>query len=97
MKLALGSDSQARIDPFEEARELETLARRERQLRAGLLAGIDLLGQLCANGYSSLGIQPSGEIEIDLDHPDLRGVEARDLPMALVTCASAAVVKRREI
>ena len=36
--LAIGSDSQVRIDPFEEARELETGSRRERQLRAGLLA-----------------------------------------------------------
>ncbi len=36
--IAIGSDSQVRIDPFEEARELETGSRRERELRAGLLA-----------------------------------------------------------
>src|SRR5918999_5623561 len=36
--LALGSDSQVRIDPFEEARELETLARREGLTRHALLA-----------------------------------------------------------
>jgi len=35
-----------------------------------------------------------GQIEIDLDHSDLRGVDAADLPLALVTCASAAVVTR---
>jgi hypothetical protein len=32
-------------------------------------------------------------IEVDLDHPDLRGVDREDLPLALVTCASAGVVK----
>ena len=96
--LAIGSDSQVRIDPFEEARELETGSRRERQLRSGLLASVgDLWTELCRNGYRSLGVgaeleQPT--IEIDLDHLDLRGVDADDLPLALVTCASAAVVSR---
>jgi len=96
--LAIGSDSQVRIDPFEEARELETGSRRERQLRSGLLASVgDLWTELCRNGYRSLGAgseleQPA--VEIDLDHPDLRGVDMADLQLALVTCASAAVVTR---
>jgi formimidoylglutamate deiminase len=96
--LAIGSDSQVRIDPFEEARELETGSRRERQLRSGLLAAVgDLWGELCRNGYRSLGLE--GElsrgrhVEVDLEHPDLRGVDSEDLPLALVTCASAGVVK----
>jgi formimidoylglutamate deiminase len=97
--LAIGSDSQVRIDPFEEARELETGSRRERQLRAGLLAAVgDLWIELCRNGYRSLGLpgelDQQAAVEIDLEHPDLRGVDAMDLPLALVTCASAAVVKR---
>ncbi|MBV9001558.1 MAG: formimidoylglutamate deiminase [Solirubrobacterales bacterium] len=97
--LAIGSDSQVRIDPFEEARELETGSRRERQLRAGLLASVDdLWAELCRNGYRSLGLsedlaqQPT--VEIDLEHPSLAGVDAEDLPLALVTCASAAAVTR---
>ncbi len=96
--LAIGSDSQVRIDPFEEARELETGSRRERQLRAGLLASVgDLWRELCDNGNRSLGLEvasPAAEakIEIDLDHPDLRGVELADLPLALATCASAGIV-----
>jgi formimidoylglutamate deiminase len=95
--LAIGSDSQVRIDPFEEARELETLSRRERQLRSGLLAAAgDLWQELCVNGYRSLGLDvDSGGLEtteIDLEHSDLRGIERRDLPLALVTCASAGVV-----
>jgi formimidoylglutamate deiminase len=97
--LAIGSDSQVRIDPFEEARELETGSRRERQLRSGLLAAVgDLWEELRRNGYRSLGFdagsQEQGRIEIDLDHPDLSGVDTQDLPLALVTCASAAVVAR---
>jgi formimidoylglutamate deiminase len=97
--LAIGSDSQVRIDPFEEARELETGSRRERQLRSGLLAAVrDLWGELCRNGYRSLGLDadsPSDRtVEIDLDHPELRGVDPEDLRLALVTCASAGVVAR---
>ena len=95
--LAIGSDSQVRIDPFEEARELETGSRRERQLRSGLLAAVgDLWAELCRNGYRCLGLngelsdQPT--VEIDLEHPDLRGIDGADLPFALATCASAGVV-----
>ena len=97
--LAIGSDSQVRIDPFEEARELETGSRRERQLRAGLLASVgDLWAELCVSGYRSLGLaaelDQQTRIEIDLEHPDLAGVDSEDLPLALVTCASAGVLAR---
>jgi formimidoylglutamate deiminase len=97
VRLAIGSDSQVRIDPFEEVRELETGARRERQLRHGLLAGTgDLWGELARNGRASLGLgeadDAAGTVELDLDHPDLRGVREEDLPLALATCASAGVV-----
>jgi formimidoylglutamate deiminase len=97
--LAIGSDSQVRIDPFEEARELETGSRRERQLRSGLIAAVgDLWEELCRNGYRSLGlateVDQQARTEIDLEHPDLAGVDAEDLPFALVTCASAGVVMR---
>jgi formimidoylglutamate deiminase len=96
VRLAIGTDEQIRIDPFEELRELETLARREGQTRFALLAaaGGDLWGSVAANGRASLGL--AGEprsIELDLDHPDLAGVAERDLRLALATCASAAVVR----
>jgi formimidoylglutamate deiminase len=95
VRLAIGSDSQVRVDPFEEARELETGARREGQTRSALLASVgDLWGWLARNGCASLGIDSAGEIEIDLSHPDLRGVRDEDLPLALATCASAGVVTR---
>jgi formimidoylglutamate deiminase len=91
--LAVGSDSQVRIDPFEEARELETLARREGLTRYALLAASgDLWGELSRSGARSLGIEDAGSVELDPEHPDLRGIDERDLPLALATCASAAVV-----
>lgn len=95
VRLAIGSDSQVRIDPFEEARELETGARRERETRHALLARSgDLWDELARNGLASLGLDESdgGRATIDLDHPDLRGIGLDDLPLALVTSASAAVV-----
>jgi formimidoylglutamate deiminase len=96
VRLAIGSDSQVRVDPFEEVRELETGARRERQTRHALLAGSgDLWGELVANGCASLGLAEAGTVAIDLDHPHLRGVAEDDVPYALATCASAGVVVAR--
>jgi formimidoylglutamate deiminase len=94
VRLAIGSDSQVRIDPFEECRELETNARRQSLSRTGPLAhlGGDLWIELARNGAASLGLDDAGTIEIDLDHPDLSAVRREDLAWALATCASAAVV-----
>jgi formimidoylglutamate deiminase len=97
VRLAIGSDSQVRVDPFEETRELETLARREGRTRHALLAASgDLWGELARNGRASLGLAPeaAGTIAVDRDHPDLAGVADADLPLAVATCASAAVVCR---
>jgi cytosine/adenosine deaminase-related metal-dependent hydrolase len=94
--LAVGSDSQVIIDPFEEVRELETLARRERRTRHALLAEAgDLWGAVAAAGRASLGLDPSAAgatIAVDLDHPRLSGVPEEDVLRALATCASADVV-----
>ena len=98
VRLAIGTDSQVRIDPFEECRELETLARREGQTRDALLAaaGGDLWGRLVADGRASLGLSgPGASLEVDLEHPDLAGVAEDDLALALTTCASAGVVLGR--
>jgi formimidoylglutamate deiminase len=93
VRIAIGTDSQVRVDPFEEARELETLARRERRTRHALLARFgDLWAELAGNGRASLGLGDAGTIAVDRDHPDLRGVADADLPLAIATCASAAVV-----
>ena len=98
VRLAIGTDEQMRIDPFEELREMETLARREGQTRDALLAaaGGDLWGATVAAGRASLGLDAhdrrAPEIEIDLDHPEIARVPADSLGWALATCASAAVV-----
>ena len=95
VRLAIGSDSQVRIDPFEETRELETEARREGQTRHGLLAAAgDLWGELGRNGQASLGLaeENAGRVRVDLDHSDLAGVSDADIERALATCASAGVV-----
>ena len=92
-RLAIGSDSQVRIDPFEEVRELETCARRAELSRDGLLgADGDLWGRLAIDGALSLGLPEPECITVDLDHPTLAGVALDDLPWALATCASAAAV-----
>ena len=96
VRLAIGTDEQTRIDPFEELREMETLARREGQTRDALLAAADgdLWGATMRNGRASLGLSGDepASIELDLDHPELATVAERDLGRALATCASAAVV-----
>src|SRR4051812_2775510 len=97
VRLAIGSDPQVRLAPFEEVRELETGARREGQTRHALLSAAgDLWGELVRAGRASLGLPEEGgaTIDVDLDHPDLHGVELPDLPLALATCASAGVVLR---
>jgi formimidoylglutamate deiminase len=91
--LAIGSDSNVRIDPFEEVRELETVARREGQTRSALLARAgDLWAAICRNGRRSLGIETTPTVAIDTGHPQLAGIPEADLPYAIATCASAAAV-----
>ena len=93
VRLAIGSDSNVIVDPFEESRELETGARRARRTRHALLAEAgDLWGALVRDGCASLGIEESGTATIDRDHPRLRGIEDEDLMRALATCAAAEVV-----
>ncbi len=96
VRLAIGSDSNVVVDPFEEVRELETGARRERRTRHALLAAVgDLWGALTRNGAASLGLADAGRVTVDLDHPRLRGVPDDDVMRALATCATADVVRLR--
>ena len=93
VRIAIGSDSNVVVDPFEELRELETGARRERRTRHALLAAAgDLWAAVRQAGLDSLGLDDAGEVAVDLDHPRLRGVPAEDIPRALATCASADIV-----
>ena len=94
--IAVGTDENLVLDPFEELRELETLARREGRTRDALLSHHgDLWGAVTRAGAESIGLDDAGTIEIDRDHPRLWGVSDEDLPRALATCASADVVVGR--
>jgi formimidoylglutamate deiminase len=93
VRLAIGSDSNVIVDPFEEVRELETGARRERRTRHALLAEAgDLWAALARDGSASLGLEGAGTTTVDLDHPRLAGVDDDDVMRAVATAASADVV-----
>ncbi len=95
VRLTIGSDSNVRVDPFEEVRELETLARREGVSRNALLARTgDLWGELARNGAASLDATGERRLAIDMQHPSIRGVAESDLPYALATCAEPGVIAR---
>ena len=72
--ICIGSDSNVRIDPLEELRELEGIARRQSGRRNVL--SVDTL--LCCGadeGAGALGLETWADVEVDLGHPALRGVE----------------------
>jgi formimidoylglutamate deiminase len=90
--LCIGSDSNVRIDPFEELRELDGIARRQSG-RRDVFTVDDLLCIGSDEGAASLGLEAWPPIEIDLAHEQLRGV---DEPVcALVHGCSADVVVPR--
>jgi formimidoylglutamate deiminase len=93
VRLTIGSDSNVRVDPFEEVRELETLARREGRSRDALLARVgDLWGEIERSGCASLGVENTRRLAIDMQHASIRGVAESDLPYALATCAEPGVI-----
>ena len=89
--LCIGTDSNVRVDPLEELRELEGIARRQAG-RRGVFSTEALLDIGAAAGASSLGLETWPEIEIDLGHPALAGVAAEHVPAALVAGCGADVV-----
>ena len=89
--LCIGSDSNVRIDPFEELRELDGIARRQSG-RRNVFTVDDLLSIGSDEGAASLGLEEWPQIEIDTAHEQLRGV---DEPLcALVHGCTADVVVR---
>jgi formimidoylglutamate deiminase len=91
IRLCIGSDSNVRIDPFEELRELEGIARRQTG-RRGVFTTSDLLRFGTDGGAEALGLDSWPEIEVELGHPSLAGVERDDLLPALVSSCTADVV-----
>jgi formimidoylglutamate deiminase len=88
--LCIGSDSNVRIDPLEELRELEGIARRQTGRRS-IFSTERLLCFGADEGGRSLGLESWPEIEIDLAHDSLRGVDPADVFDALVSSCAADV------
>jgi formimidoylglutamate deiminase len=106
IRIAFGSDSQAQIDPLEDARELEYHLRLERQQR-GILDQIGeqtlasrLFDSATVNGAHALGV-PAGELTeghsadfftVDLDDVSIAGNSGNDLlPLAVFALSRSAI------
>jgi formimidoylglutamate deiminase len=89
--ICIGSDSNVRIDPLEELRELEGIARRQAG-RRNVISTETLLCFGADEGAGSLGLEEWDEVEVDLTHPSLRGVE--DVFDGLIAGCSADVFRR---
>ncbi len=104
--LAIGADSNTRLDPLEELRWAEYSARMRYQRRRVLIAdelaapGPLLLATGTANGARALGLasgsiavgQPADLVTINLNHPSLAGWNSTDLLDVLFFGASAEVI-----
>jgi formimidoylglutamate deiminase len=90
--VCIGSDSNVRIDPLEELRELESIARRE-TLRRNVIPVDTLLSAGTSAGASAIGIDSWPPTEIDLEHVSLVGVEPDQLGAALVFGCGADVIR----
>jgi formiminoglutamate deiminase len=99
--LATGSDSQAVIDPFEEARAIELDERLATGVR-GVHRATDLLRAATASGYAALGWPEGGRIEtgaladlttVSLDGVRLAGMRAEEAVPSVVFAAAPADVR----
>jgi formimidoylglutamate deiminase len=105
--VSIGSDSNTRIDPFEEVRETEGLARRLARRRNVLVHEGDtgpapsLWDCLTRHGARALGLEaaaiapgaPSDLVALDLHAREIDGVEPAHLPAAVLFSGSAALVR----
>jgi formimidoylglutamate deiminase len=91
--LCIGSDSNVRIDPLEELRELEGIARRQTGKR-GVMSVDALFAAGSADGAAALGLAAWPDATIDLAHPQLRAVDEDAVYDALVFgCAGGVLWK----
>ena len=107
VRVAFGTDSQAQIDPLEDARQLEYHLRLQKMER-GILDGIAempignrLLGCATWNGYHALGLEgggllpgePADFFTLDLNDFALLGTDRHSLPMQAVFAGSRTAVR----
>ena len=89
--VCIGSDSNVRIDPLEELREVEGIARRL-TLRRNIVPVDRLLAFGSGEGAAALGIERWPGVAVNTAHVSLRGVDEADLLAALVYgCSSEAL------
>lgn len=87
--LCIGSDSNVRIDPLEELRELDGIARRQSGSRD--VFTVDALLAIGSDeGAGALGIDAWPSVTVDVSHPQLRGVD--EPLLALIAGCSAEVL-----
>jgi formimidoylglutamate deiminase len=89
--VCIGSDSNVRVDPLEELRELDGTARRL-ALRRDAISCDRLLAFGSDEGAASLGIESRRDVRVDAGHVSLRGVAEEDLLAALLYSCSADVL-----
>ncbi len=89
--LCIGSDSNMRIDPLEELRELEGIARRQTG-RRGVLSTAELLEVGSIEGARALQLDAWSPIAVDPGHRSLAGVAPEHLTAALIAGCAADVV-----
>ena len=91
--VCIGSDSNVRIDPLEELRELDGIARRL-SLRRDAMSVDRLLAFGSDEGAGALGLDSWPDVQVDTAHASLRGVDEADLLPALVHGCGADVLLR---
>jgi formimidoylglutamate deiminase len=89
--LCIGSDSNVRLDPLEELRELEGIARRQ-ELRRNIIDVSELFEIGSGEGARALGLDDWPGTEVDLEHPSIAGVAREDARSALVFGCGADVI-----
>ena len=85
--LCIGSDSNVRVDPLEELRELEGIARR-RKLARGVISASTLLCVGSDEGAAALGLESWDDVAVDLSHPALEGIEGDVFAALVMSCAA---------
>jgi formimidoylglutamate deiminase len=90
IRLSIGSDSNVRLDPLEELRELEGTARRQTGRRE-VVSVSELLAIGSVNGAAGLGLDAWPDVDVNLAHPSLEGVDRADAWAALIFSCSANV------
>jgi formimidoylglutamate deiminase len=91
--MCIGSDSNVRIDPLEELRELEGIARRQTG-RRGVISVDALLAFGSDEGAASLGLETWPDAIVDVEHPQLRAVDEAAVYEALVFSCSGDVLRK---